>query len=54
MRLIAPGLKTVVHRIRDRGDIANHDLPASTEPDSLTTVAITEHLLETIYELPNL
>ncbi len=35
-------------------DIANHDLPALTEPDSVTTVAITEHLLQTIYELPNL
>lgn len=51
---IAPGLKPVVDRIRERGNIANHELPASTEPDSLTTMAITEHLLVTIYELPSL
>ncbi len=51
---IAPGLKTVIDKVRDRGNIANHDLPASTEEDSRTTMAITEHLLRTIYELPGL
>ncbi len=51
---ITKGLKPVVDKIRDRGNIANHDLPASTEADSLTTIAITEHLLRSIYELPGL
>lgn len=51
---ITKGLKPVVDKIRARGNIANHDLPASTEADSLTTIAITEHLLRSIYELPGL
>ncbi len=51
---IAPGLKPVVTKVKDRGNIANHELPASEEADSLTTMAITEHLLRTIYELPGL
>ncbi len=51
---VAPGLRPVIDQIRQRGNTANHDLPASTEQDSLTTMAITEHLLRTIYELPGL
>ncbi len=30
----APGVKPVVDKIRDRGNIANHELPASTEQES--------------------
>jgi hypothetical protein len=51
---VPPGARHVVDQVRDRGNIANHELPASTEKDSLTTMAITEHLLRTIYELPGL
>jgi hypothetical protein len=51
---ITTGLKTVVDKVRNRGNIANHELPASTEDDSLVTMAITEHLLRSIYELPSL
>lgn len=48
---ITTGLKPVVDQVRKCGNIANHKLPASTEQDSLTTLKITEHLLEAIYEL---
>lgn len=51
---IAPGLRPVVTLVKDRGNAANHDLPASTEGESLQTMSITEHLLRTIYELPGL
>lgn len=51
---IAPGLKAVVDVIRTRGNGANHELPASTEDDSLRTLGIVEHLLRTMYELPGL
>jgi hypothetical protein len=51
---IAPGMKPVVDQIRKRGNAANHDLPASTEQESLATMAITEHLLAAMYELPSL
>lgn len=51
---VAPGLRPVVDQIRQRGNAANHELPASSEQDSLTTMAITEHLLRTIYELPGM
>jgi hypothetical protein len=49
-----PALKPVVDQVRARGNIAAHELPASSEADSLTTLRITEHLLRGIYELPNL
>lgn len=51
---VPPGARHVIDQVRGRGNIANHDLPASNETDSLTTMAITEHLLRTIYELPGL
>ncbi|MDP9092176.1 MAG: DUF4145 domain-containing protein [Actinomycetota bacterium] len=51
---IGPGLKPAVDKIRQRGNSANHDLPASTEADSLVTLKITEHLLRGIYEIPGL
>jgi len=51
---IMTNLKPVVEVVKDRGNAANHELPASTENDSLRTLTITEHLLEGIYELPKL
>jgi Domain of unknown function (DUF4145) len=51
---ITTGLKDVVDRIRKRGNVANHELPPSTEQDSLLTMTITEHLLEGMYELPGM
>jgi hypothetical protein len=50
----APALKPVVDQVRDRGNAANHELPASSEDDSLRTLSIVEHLLTGIYELPAL
>lgn len=51
---VTPSAKPVVDKGRDRGNTASHELPASTETDSFTTIRITEHLLRTIYELPRL
>lgn len=51
---ISTGLKVAVTKVKDRGNFANHELPASTEQDSLTTMAITEYLLRGMYELPAL
>jgi hypothetical protein len=51
---IVKGLAPVVDQVRHRGNVANHELPASTEQDSLVTLQITEHLLRAIYELPGL
>lgn len=48
---VTTGLRPVVAQIRDRGCIANHELPASTETDSETTIRITEHLLRGVYGL---
>lgn len=46
---IATGLKPTVDSIRSRGNAANHELPASTEEESLQTLRITQHLLESVY-----
>lgn len=51
---IGPALRPSVEKVKDRGNAANHDLPASTEQDSLVTLTITEHLLRGIYEIPGL
>lgn len=51
---ITTGLKPVVDQVRTRGNLANHDLPASSEQASLMTLTITRHLLEAMYELPGL
>jgi hypothetical protein len=51
---ITTGLKAVVDQVRKRGNIANHELPSSGEAESVTTLKITEHLLDAIYELPGL
>jgi len=48
---IMKGLKGTVDLIRKRGNVANHELPATSEDDSKITLVITEHLLEGIYEL---
>ena len=49
-----PKLRPSIDKVRDRGNAANHDLPASTEADSLVTLRITEHLLRGVYEIPAL
>ena len=51
---ITKGLKDVVDLIRKRGNVANHELPASSEAEAAQTLAIVEHLLHSIYELPAL
>jgi hypothetical protein len=51
---IGTGLKPVIAKVKDRGNTANHELPASTEQESLTTLKITEHLLRSVYEIPGL
>lgn len=51
---ITTGLKQAVDRIRNRGNVANHELPASSEEDSQTTIQITEHLLRGVYGLRGL
>ncbi len=50
--LFAAGLKPVVDSVRTRGNAANHELPASTEENSLQTIRITDHLLQVAYVLP--
>lgn len=49
----APGLKAKVTAIKDRGNAANHELPASEQAEARVTMNVTEHLLRTVYELPN-
>lgn len=51
---IPKGIKGVVDQVRDRGNIANHELPASTEAQADQTIRIVEYLLHSIYELPGL
>lgn len=51
---VTTGTKAAVDKVKDRGNGANHELPASTESDSLATLRITEHLLRSIYEIPAL
>jgi hypothetical protein len=51
---ISTGLKPAIEKIKDRGNTANHELPASTAADSLMTLRITEHLLRAVYEIPGL
>lgn len=49
---VTAGLRPVVDAVRVRGNGANHELPASTEQDSLRTLRVTEYLLRGTYELP--
>jgi hypothetical protein len=51
---IIKGLKPVIDQVRSRGNIANHELPASTDEEAAQTMQIVEHLLHSIYELPSL
>jgi hypothetical protein len=37
-----------------RGNVASHELPASTDAEAAVTMRVTEHLLRVIYELPGL
>lgn len=50
---IPTGLKSKIEEIRDRGNVANHDLPTSTAEEAERTMAVTQHLLASVYELPN-
>lgn len=50
---ISTGLKPKIDEIRNRGNIANHDLPASPTAQAENTMAVTRHLLVSVYELPN-
>lgn len=49
---ITTGLRSVVDLVRQRGNIANHELPPSDETSATVTVLITRHLLVAVYELP--
>lgn len=51
---ISAGVKAAAEKVKNRGNAANHELPASTEADSLMTLRITEHLLRGIYEFSSL
>lgn len=51
---VSPRLRPSVEKVKDRGNAANHDLPASDEAASLVTLTITEHLLRGVYEIPAL
>jgi hypothetical protein len=51
---ITTGLEEVADQVRDRGNVANHDLPASSEQESHVTLMITQHLMEALYELPGM
>jgi Domain of unknown function (DUF4145) len=51
---ITAGLKPTIDSVRGRGNIANHELPASTEQEALTTLKITEYLLRGTYEISGL
>jgi uncharacterized protein DUF4145 len=51
---ITTGLEKVVDQVRDRGNVANHDLPGSSEQESHVTLMITQHLMEALYELPGM
>lgn len=50
--LFAPSIKPAVDKVRDRGNDAAHELPHTTEQESLATLGITEHLLRGVYEIP--
>lgn len=47
----SPGVRHRITEIKDRGNDANHQLPASTETDAEVTMALTRHLLASEYEL---
>jgi hypothetical protein len=51
---IGTGLKPAIAKVKNRGNTANHELPASTQQESLSTLRITEHLLRSVYEIPDL
>jgi Domain of unknown function (DUF4145) len=51
---ITTGLEEVADQVRDRGNVANHNLPASSEQESHVTLMITQHLMQAVYELPGI
>ena len=48
---IPRGLQPIIDQVRQRGNVANHELPASQEDESVMTIRITEHLLRGVYGL---
>jgi Domain of unknown function (DUF4145) len=50
---IPTGLKPKIDEIRTRGNVANHELPASDKEVADRTLSVTRFLLVSIYELPN-
>jgi hypothetical protein len=51
---ITTGLEKVIDQVRNRGNVANNDLPASSEQESHVTLMLTQHLMEALYELPGM
>jgi Domain of unknown function (DUF4145) len=51
---VPTGLKAKIDEIRTRGNVANHELPASDKEVADKTLSVTRFLLVSIYELPNL
>lgn len=51
---ITTGLEKVIDQVRDRGNVANNDLPTSSEQESHVTLMLTQHLMEALYELPGI
>ena len=51
---LTTGTEPAVQKIKDRGNAANHELPASTEQESLATLGVTQYLLRGLYEIPGL
>jgi hypothetical protein len=52
--LIVAGHRAVVDQVKDRGNIANHELAASTQDEARVTLMFTQHLLISVYEIPDL
>jgi hypothetical protein len=50
---IPTGLKPKIDEIRTRGNVANHELPASDKEVADRTLSVTRFLLVSMYELPN-
>ena len=50
-RFFPANLKPIIDGIRERGNIATHELAQSSERDARKTLDITHHVLRTIYEL---
>jgi hypothetical protein len=51
---LPPNARHWLHLIRDLGNEANHDLTIVSTEQATQVLALTEHLLRTIYELPGM